>query len=133
MTAVFLDTSGLIATWDRRDQWHGDAAAIYRDLIHQRYALFTTTYVLLECANAVSRKPYRNEVDDLRKVLAQAGTLIFPTDEDWQSAWNEYRQLPPGSAGVVDLISFRVMRALGLTDAFTNDSHFRTAGLTTLF
>ena len=33
----------------------------------------------------------------------------------------------------VDQLSFRVMRRLGLTEAFTNDQHFQAAGFTTLF
>jgi len=35
--------------------------------------------------------------------------------------------------GIVDCISFAVMRRLGLTEAFTNDQHFTAAGFTTLF
>jgi len=38
-----------------------------------------------------------------------------------------------GDAGIVDCVSFTVMRRLGLTEAFTNDRHFQAAGFTTLF
>ena len=37
------------------------------------------------------------------------------------------------AAGIVDQVSFVVMRRLGLTRAFTNDWHFRAAGFETLF
>jgi uncharacterized protein len=33
-----------------------------------------------------------------------------------------------GEAGIVDHLSFRVMRRLGLSEAFTNDRHFQVAG-----
>jgi uncharacterized protein len=36
-------------------------------------------------------------------------------------------------AGIVDHISFVVMRRLGMSKAFTNDRHFRAAGFETLF
>jgi len=36
-------------------------------------------------------------------------------------------------AGIVDQISFRLMRRLGLSEAFTNDQHFRAAGFMPLF
>jgi hypothetical protein len=29
MTPVFLDTVGLIALWDKDDQWHGSAETAY--------------------------------------------------------------------------------------------------------
>lgn len=38
-----------------------------------------------------------------------------------------------GSAGIVDHVSFSVMRRLGITEAFTNDRHFAAAGFITLF
>ncbi len=61
------------------------------------------------------------------------GLLISPTEDDFQNAWNNYRQGRPGDPGIVDCISFAVMRRLGLTEAFTNDQHFAAAGFTTLF
>ncbi len=38
-----------------------------------------------------------------------------------------------GQAGIVDQVSFVVMRRLGITEAFTNDRHFQAAGFHTLF
>lgn len=38
-----------------------------------------------------------------------------------------------GEAGIVDHISFIVMRRLSLTEAFTNDRHFEAAGFRFLF
>ena len=88
---------------------------------------------MLECANAASRNPYRKQVDAMRESFVEMGGLIFPSDEDWQIVWDEYRDGSPGSPGVVDLMSFRAMRCLGITDAFTNDKHFRDAGFNPLF
>jgi predicted nucleic acid-binding protein len=38
-----------------------------------------------------------------------------------------------GEAGIVDHLSFAIMRRLGITDAFTNDRHFAAAGFNILF
>jgi uncharacterized protein len=35
--------------------------------------------------------------------------------------------------GIVDCISFVIMRRLGLTEVFSNDQHFAAAGFTPLF
>jgi predicted nucleic acid-binding protein len=69
----------------------------------------------------------------LRKFLLQEELLVDPTPEEVESAWVAYEQGEAGGAGIVDHLSFRVMSRLGLTDAFTNDQHFRAAGFTTLF
>lgn len=130
---TFLDTVGLLALWDATDQWHEPAEQAFRKLADAGATLTTTTFVLLECGNAAARRPYRSAVDSLRVELARADLLIRPTDEDWALAWDAYRTGGGTSAGIVDHVSFCVMRRLGLTDAFTNDRHFRVAGFHPLF
>jgi len=133
MNAVFLDTVGLLALWDLADQWHAAAEAAFERIVAGRLRTLTTTFVLLECGNAAARRPYRAEVDLLRRTLEQRGELIIPTRADWLQAWQAYAARTVGEASIVDHVSFVVMRRLGLTDAFTNDRHFQTAGFATLF
>ncbi len=91
----------------------------------------TTTYVLLECGNSAARRPYRAAVDRLRQALDTAGCLIRPTADDWDAAWQAY--LKGAGAGIVDQVSFLVMRRLNIRQAFTNDQHFSAAGFELLF
>lgn len=76
---------------------------------------------------------YRGDVCDLRTALEDQGELIVPTEEDCRTAWQAYERGEAGQAGIVDHISFVVMRRLRLTEAFTNDRHFKAAGFVTLF
>ena len=55
MTSVFLDTVGLLAVWDVRDQWH-DAA--FSQILEDGWFPITSSFVLLECGNAAARRPY---------------------------------------------------------------------------
>ncbi len=130
---VFLDSVGLIAVWNRADQWHAAANRAYLELVRLEYDYVTTTFVLLECGNAAARKIYRKDAIALRESLEAEGRLVVPTQDDWESAWLSYRRGDADRAGIVDNVSFAVMRRLGITDAFTNDKHFRAAGFTTLF
>ncbi len=133
MNPTFLDTVGLLALWDASDQWHSSAETTFQQLHHDRVPLTTTSFVLLECANAAARRPYRQAVDRLRERMESKGMLVFPTDSDWQQAWSEYRRGGAGQPGIVDCVSFVVMRRIGLLRAFTNDRHFQEAGFETLF
>lgn len=133
MNEVFVDTVGLVASWNENDQWHTAARRVFADLIRREAELCTTTFVLLECGNAVARKPFRGEADSLRVQFEDAGTLLWPTEEDWHHAWQAYARGEADAAGIVDHVSFTVMRRLGITKAFTNDHHFRAAGFETLF
>ncbi len=133
MTAVFLDTVGLLAVWDVSDQWHAAADAAYQKLLQQARPLVTTPFVLLECGNAAARRPYRLRVNVLRQYLIQEGLLVEPTLREIEEAWAAYDRRDAAEAGIVDQVSFVVMRRLGATEAFTNDQHFRAAGFAVLF
>ena len=133
MSMVFLDTVGMLAQWDQTDQWHDAAARAYRAFVAGGARTVTTTFVFLECGNAASRRPYRSLVAQTRAELEASGRLIAPTEQDWEQAWSAYRRGMAGDAGIVDHVSFVVMRRLGITDAFTNDRHFKAAGFNTLF
>lgn len=133
MNGVFLDTVGLLAIWDRNDQWHSPAVAAWADIVAAALPLFTTTFVIAECANAAARRPYRPTVERLRLKLKADGRLIEPTPDEWENACGTYAAGRIGGPGLVDELSFAVMRRLGLRRAFTNDRHFADAGFETLF
>jgi len=131
--SIFLDTVGLIALWDRDDQWHLSATQAFQEISKQQARLYTSALVLSECANAAAWRPYRRSAAALWLELKKVGRVFHPTEEDWEEAWVEYRSGPEGGPGVVDLISFRAMRHWKLERAFTNDRHFREAGFQVLF
>jgi uncharacterized protein len=133
MKPVFLDTVGLIALWNRSDQWHTSAKKAFDELVVTQHEFITTSAVLLECGNAATRQPFRHEVVLLRKQLESRGLLIFPTNEDWLTAWQLYENGAADQAGIVDCLTFVILRRLDLHQAFTNDRHFHAAGFETMF
>ena len=133
MTPVFLDTIGLLATWDAADQWHPLARPVFELLLKQRRPVVTTSFILLECGNAAARRPYRSAVARFAEQLRLGGQLIVPTDKEMATAWKAFEAQDQTGAGIVDQVSFLVMRRLSLTDVFSNDRHFKAAGFHTLF
>jgi uncharacterized protein len=133
MSDVFLDTVGMIAIWDDTDQWHSAAKTAYANLLCQARRLVTTHRVLCECGNASARRTYRQDVCELRKVLIQEALLIEPNEREVEQAWTAFERAEAANAGIVDHVSFAVMRRLGITEAFTNDHHFTAAGFAILF
>ena len=133
MTTVLLDTVGLIAIWDEDDPWHESAAFVFDRLLEEGRPLVVPVPILFECGNSAARRPYRLDVADLWQQMQAAGQLIEPSETDIATAWSAYRAGHAGGAGIVDQISFAIMRRLGLTEAFTNDRHFAAAGFKPLF
>lgn len=133
MTPVFLDTVGLIAVWERADQWHPAASQVFDGLLREGVPVVTTPQVLLECGNACARRSCRTDVARLRCDLIEAGGLIVPTDREEDEAWAAYARGEASEAGIVDHVSFVIMRRLGIAEVFTNDRHFVAAGFEVLF
>jgi len=133
VTPIFLDTVGLLALWDADDQWHGQADAAFSKLLSQKSTFVTTTFVLLECGNAAARRTFRKDVVDLRRLLEAREELVRPSEKDWLEGWQAFQQGDAAGAGIVDCISFAVMRRLDVKEAFSNDRHFSAAGFRTLF
>jgi predicted nucleic acid-binding protein len=130
---VFLDTVGLLALLDADDQWHAAAESAYQAIKAAGRDFVTTSFVLMEAGNAASRTSFRQHVSTIRRDLMERDQLVFPTAQDWERGWAMYEQNFANRAGIVDCISFAVMRSLNLTEAFTNDQHFAAAGFTPLF
>jgi uncharacterized protein len=133
MNRILLDTVGFLALWNARDQWHPRAAAVFAELSARGSDFCTTSYILLECGNAASRSTFRGDVVEVREQFVADGKLIEPTEADCAAAWADYARGSAGGAGIVDHILFVVMRRLDVTDVFSNDRHFKTAGFNTLF
>lgn|SRR5487761_2212345 len=133
MSMVFVDSVGLLALWNSSDQWHDAAKNAFARINDGRTKLLTTAFILLECGNAASRTPFRSDACIAQEQFEKSGALIWPTEADWKLAWQNYQRGEADAAGIVDHVSFVVMRRLGLAKAFTNDRHFRAAGFETLF
>jgi predicted nucleic acid-binding protein len=123
----------MLALWDEADQWHQKAEQARAKFRSAKSPVITTTFVLLECGNAAARRPYRRAATLFRDIMVANDGLVVPSQEDWIEAWNAYDKGDAGQAGIVDQVSFVVMRRLGLRQAFTNDRHFNAAGFETLF
>ncbi|MEO8271728.1 MAG: PIN domain-containing protein [Aureliella sp.] len=131
MRNVFLDTVGLLAVREKSDQWHEAALQAMREFAYIGTRTWSSDSVFLECGNAVARKPYRDEFVAMRRDLVELGSLVTPSEVEVEMAWEAYEKRHAAGAGIVDQISFVLMRRLGINEAVTNDEHFHAAGFVT--
>jgi len=124
---VFADTAFWLALVVRQD-FHHERAQQWALSVEGR--ITTTTPVLLETANALARPEWRVHAIRLIKHLQQRDDVeIVDLDHPlFASGWQLYCNRTDKSWGLVDCISFVVMRKRGLTAALTTDKHFQQAG-----
>ena len=134
MTEVLLDTSYAISLSVVTDQKHGLAVALARQLRAEKTRLLVTRAVMLEIGNSLSKARYRAAALALLNALELDALveIIELNIEDYRAALGLFQSHTDKEWGLVDCISFVVMRRRGVTDALTADGHFMQAGFKAL-
>lgn len=131
MAEAFIDTSFVIALVNKGDQYHGEAASLAARF--DKRELVTTDAVLLEIGNALARNFKAASVQVIDHFLTSDEIHIVHLDAElFRRAFELYRSHSDKAWGLVDCISFIVMRELNLTDSLTADRHFEQAGFAVL-
>jgi predicted nucleic acid-binding protein len=132
--AVFLDTSYAIALSASADQLHDSAVRVAERIESENVSLVTTRAVVVEIGNALSKLKYRRAAVELLQALEEDPTVeIVPlTEELYERGARLYSSRADKEWGMIDCISFVLMRERGMTEALTADEHFRQAGFVAL-
>jgi len=131
LTEIFLDSSYVIALVNKKDQYHEQASEMARGL--GDYPLVTTDAVLLEVGNGLARNFKTEAIAVIEEFLHSDEVRIISVDTQlFQKGFDLYKAYQDKAWGLVDCISFVVMRENGIADALTTDSHFEQAGFNVL-
>ncbi len=92
MSFVFLDTLGLIAVVNQDDQWHVRANVVWRELLARRTKFVTTSLVLIELGDGLSRIRERHLAVQLYDRLrnTNAVEIVHPSEELEHRGWTLY-------------------------------------------
>lgn len=97
------------------------------------YPLLVTDAVLLEIGNALVRN-YKKEAVEIIEQFFESDEVevVRLTPQLFDQAFSLYKMYEDKAWGLVDCISFAVMRAAGVSQALTFDRHFIQAGFQVL-
>jgi len=132
---LFVDTSAWIAISDAGDKYHPSARVAYTALLKERRTLVTTNLVIAETyilirrrgghARAVRWLQSINSSPRLRKVWSNAALEARAEALLGKYADQDY--------SYTDAVSFVVIEAEGIAEAFTFDRHFETMGIKRIY
>jgi uncharacterized protein len=128
---IFVDTLFVVALINQRDQYHQRASELADSLETQ--FLITTDAVLLEIGNALARN-YKNEAVEIIEHFfgSDEVEIVRLTPELFAQAFILYKTHQDKAWGLVDCISFVVMKQSEVSQALTFDQHFVQAGFQAL-
>jgi predicted nucleic acid-binding protein len=126
---IFVDTSFVLALINERDQYHDQAETLSYKF--ENSLLITTDAVLLEIGNALAQD-FRAEAIVLIKALRSSNRVdVAEIDKRlFENGLEVYEKYDDKTWGLVDCISFVVMRENGITEVLTFDGDFTQAGFT---
>lgn len=126
-----MDTLFVIALINQRDAYHAPAAQWADDIEGQ--ALVITDAVLLEIGNALARGFKAEAVAVIDSFLNSPEVeVVSLTPQLFEQAYALYKTYQDKEWGMVDCISFTVMRQLDMHEALTFDQHYIQAGFRAL-
>ena len=128
---AFIDTLFVVGFTNDRDQYHEKALELSE--IYDQKHLITTDAVLLEIGNTLSGKFRQQSIQVIENFLESEEIEVVRLNEYlFEKAFELYKNHTDKSWGLVDCISFVVMKEHGVADALTCDKHFVQAGFRAL-
>jgi predicted nucleic acid-binding protein len=127
---VFLDTSGIVAAMNVRDEHHQVAKAVLLQLARERCSLLITNYVRAEAHALLLVRAGRDLALKFLENSSWAVEWVYPEDEE--RALTILRTFQDKDFSLTDATSFAVMERLGVTEAVAFDRHFSQYGIRTL-
>ncbi len=128
---TLIDTSFIVALVNQKDEDHEKALKLSADF--ERKQMVVTDAVLLEIGNSLSRRFKQSCIDAIDGLFDSNEVQIIRLDEIiFSKAFELYRTHIDKTWGLVDCVSFIVMKELNITDSLTSDRHFVQAGFRAL-
>jgi hypothetical protein len=131
---LFLDTGYVIALSVPNDRYHEQAVRLAEQIEENNIRLVTTHAILLEIGNALSKERYRPAAVKLIDSLENDPNVeIVPLSENlFSRAFRLYRERSDKEWGLIDCVSFVVMKDREITEALTSDEHYEQSGFRAL-
>lgn len=125
---VFVDTSGIIAVLNRRDENHQPAVSAWSSLVGSNEDLVTTNYVLLETTAVLARHLGLPAVRALHDQIRPAVEVSWVDPALHELGVAVTLAANRRGLSLVDCISFEVMRRQGIETAFAFDARVSEHG-----
>ncbi len=128
MTAVFVDTSGLLALLNAKDGNHARAGRAFANLRARQASLVSTSFVLVETYALVGRRLGLEAVRSFRADFAPLIDVVWVDEALHNAGLDLLLDRRKRLLSLVDAVSFITMRQGNVAEAFAFDPHFEQEG-----
>jgi predicted nucleic acid-binding protein len=130
LTAVFADTSALLALMNATDEHHPRATHAFATLRAREASLLSTSFVLVETYALIGRRLGLDAARCFREDFAPLLQVVWVDQVLREAGIDLWLGRRRRSLSLVDAVSFVVMREQRVAEAFAFDPHFEQEGFT---
>lgn len=130
-TAIYLDTSGVLAFLNADDESHELAKQAWREVAGVKCGFVMTDYVRLECWSLVQRRLGIEAVSDFSRHILPLCQIEVVGEAGFELLSRQVMLMKRKKLSLVDLSSFECMQRLKLDRALAFDKHFVEQGFIT--
>jgi predicted nucleic acid-binding protein len=127
---VFVDASAWISIADNSEAHHKDSVKTYSDLLNSQITLVTTSLMVAEAHILLRRRLGQQAAVTFLKSVNESPRIeiVYANAHLEAEAKRILYQYDDQDFSFADAVSFALMQERGITQAFTLDQHFATAG-----
>jgi uncharacterized protein len=135
MKVAFLDTSAIVALFDKTDEHHARALRMMETIRRERISLVMSDYILDEAVTtALMRIGHERAALVGEFILGSALVRLIWLDEAVKrKAWEYFKRHSDKNYSFTDCTSLVLMKEMKVTNYLSFDDHFKQAGFTALF
>jgi predicted nucleic acid-binding protein len=130
VSAIFVDTSALVAFVNPKDENHTRALGGFEILERRRAPLLTSSFVIVETYALLGRRLGLEAVREFRADLAPLIDVVWVYEALHEAGLDLLLDRRKRKLSLVDAVSFVIMRDRRIDEAFAYDPHFEQEGFT---
>ncbi len=131
---IFIDTGAFLAKYIEKDQFHSQAAEIWKTLENKSMKIVTSNFVLDEMFTLLARQANYHFSAQIARIIynSEVIEIIRPTYDTELNALNLFEKYADQKVSFTDCISFQLMKENHIKNVFTFDKHFQLAGFSSI-
>ena len=125
---LFIDTSAFYAVMDTGDDFHSRAKDFFSEIVEKNIILNSSNYVIVETMALIQNRLGISAVRLFINNILPVINIHYIDKSIHDIAIDNLLSLSDSKISLVDFTSFKIMRNLEISTAFTFDRHFKKQG-----
>lgn len=130
MDRVIIDTSAVVALFDKKDYHHARVSSLFEKIFRGKIKVVITDYILSECITTILMRTNHDTAVKSGEFILESKVieLVWLDELLKRKAWEYFKRHSDKMYSFTDCTSFALMREENIRRYLAFDDHFKQAG-----